>query len=658
MKIYKLECPNCGHSFKPKEMDSICTCPACETSFYLDDEKQDIVNVNINNYGDSYRAKKNASSTKGVFVIIFIFIIFAFFYFSAFWSSGINEQIVVRYSYRNTPQSKPFIEFVKKVYSKNLEDITEEDYGKIKYIYVSRDCPSSDWTNADKYPWKFDYAYSVDENGNAVDVKSVIVDTVEDIECRDLQVFTNVVSANFGEYGKYTWDKSSYSNYNYKNLKNLKYYKDDGFLYNIVDAFDDPSKIEKLSIGNLDLGDTSEDELSAFLGLKTLNVDYVDDFKELEEVANFKNIEELNVEMISDDENRGDVLKFLPSLNNLKSLRLHFSSGTNFDNVEVLYGMPNIEKLDLSGIEELRSIDFVKNMPKLNSLSIEYCPIMDIEVLRDNVVITELNLENLGSLTDISSLPTIKNIKKLKLLSLEVEKENVPNINALSMLDEVNIDSDYLQSINGMTHISNLTVDDAYYLKSDILSSLTGVKHLKINIDDEDKTIITAISKLPNLERAEIYLDDMDKYYITPIFNSSTISELSIYNSKHFDEVLYIDFSNISENNVLKKLSINDIKVVDINANNDKEMAFGVYVDEFFKHFKSLEEVEIKNNQIKSLEFVSNLPNLKVLDISENYVSDVSPLIKCSKLQTIKCKNNTISNLNVLDKSVEVVKYK
>ena len=48
------------------------------------------------------------------------------------------------------------------------------------------------------------------------------------------------------------------------------------------------------------------------------------------------------------------------------------------------------------------------------------------------------------------------------------------------------------------------------------------------------------------------------------------------------------------------------------------------------------------------------MPNLKSIDLSDNYVQDLSPLKACMKLEKVICKNNSIANANVLPNTVEI----
>ena len=56
-----------------------------------------------------------------------------------------------------------------------------------------------------------------------------------------------------------------------------------------------------------------------------------------------------------------------------------------------------------------------------------------------------------------------------------------------------------------------------------------------------------------------------------------------------------------------------------------------------------LEDLTISNNQITDISFVKNLPNLKMLKMKDCYVTDLSPLLNCTKLRYVDVRENPIT---------------
>ncbi len=595
----------------------------------------------------STNEKNGAVAVAGVAVVVVII-----FVIMNIVNSGAFEKTV--YHYRAVPESEPFVEFVKAIYGKDLANITVEDYQQISYLNIIRDCPESDWTNADKYPWRFDYAFSVDGDGAPIDMKSILIESAASVQQADLQVFVNIVSANFGKYGSFLWDDDSSDGINYTNLEKLKYYRGNHFS-GLRNAFADPAKIEKIHIEYMRLN-SGDDIISQFSGLKSLTIESVNDSTNLLELAKLKELEVLNLEYIVDDQNLN--LDFLASLTKLKSLRIVLDHESNFSKTDVFYGLPNIEVLDLTNFNQLKNIDFVKGMPKLKCLKLENCAIVDIEPLRANIALTQLSLNYLRKLTDVSALSTLKSLQKLKLIYVEVDPDAMPNLSNLALLKDVTIDDDYVSAITGMAKLEKLNLSTYYSSHNKIISQLSNLKELSIRLSNFNKNDadLTAIAKLPALENLTITLSDTGIYYVGSLFESDSVKSLAIYNSNFGGEVLCLDISNMADNNTLKALSLNDINIVDINSSNvNKYTKLGGYADQFFKHFSALEELHIANNQIKNLDFVNYLPNLKILDVADNYIDDITPLLGCKNLEFLDCKHNVIKNLELLPDTVHIL---
>ncbi len=497
-------------------------------------------------------------------------------------------------------------------------------------------------------------AFSVDDKGNPIDKKTVMVSSKKEVEQRDAQVFTNLIRLEFGEYGTFNWDKESYDEMYFKNLKSLKFYKSGDFFSSITNAFDDPSKIESLSLATLDINMESEIDISTFSGLKELSLDYVDEYDNVDLLADLNNLESLKIGISN---NKSNELEFLSSLNKLKSLEIDMNSDSSLSSDAIFYGLPNIEKLSFHDMKDIKNINFIKNMPKLNSLQIDNCPIIDLEPLRDNINLTELSLKGYSTdkISDLSPIASLTNLKKLTILNVDVDENTLPNLSNLSMLSDVSIYSKYLNSINGMSQIEHLTLEGSYYSNINTMASLSGLKTLILDLASEDAEGIQAISELPNLEEVTVYLNSGNDWYIDPLFASKTVKSLKIINIDTLRETVRADLNAINDNNVITKLEMNKIYLEDVNNPIDDSM-LGAYADTFLSHFKAVEELSIQENEVKSLEFVKNMPNLRILDISDNYVTDVSPLLSCKKLEVLKCKSNSISNLNVLPETVKIIK--
>ncbi len=665
MKIKKIECPSCGYSFKLDNINknNVCECPACKSYLYIDDEKEapSIVNININNYGNTTNSSSNYEAYKNKYQIIgilFVFILIISISLNSYFKPGIGSSFVISQETRTVVESEPVVKFVENIFAKDLENISAEDYGKIAYLHVERNCPDSDWSNADNYPWRFDYAFSLDKEGEPVEAKSVLVYNDTPVEIKDIQAFTNIIRAEFGEYGNFQWDGEIYGDINFKNLEKLKYYRGDNFAY-INEAFKDPSKIESIHVNNFSINSYTNVEISEFSNLKTLKIDYLNDENNLKEIAKFTNLENLSIDYLGTDKNTS--LDFLSSLSKLKSLKIALGSETSIANTDIFYALPKIEKLSLDKAKNIKNIDFVNNMPKLHSFELSDIPILDIEPLRNKVSLSELSLNDLDLVEDLSPIESLTSLQKLKLVDMPDNADSLPNLAKLTLLKDIEIDAQYVDSLEGMSQIETLIASSSFDSNPAILSTLTSLENLEVDLynflhEEVIYELCLAISEHENLKSLKCNLLSVsDTYNVTPLFKSKNIVDLNLNNTNMSAQDIYLDFSEVEDNTSIKKLSLNNSMIIDIN-DNDGAKKLGAYADDFLSHFKGVEELYIRENEIKSLAFVKYMPNLKTLDIGDNYITDVSPLLECKNLETLICDNNSIKNLNILPEKVEVIR--
>ena len=58
----------------------------------------------------------------------------------------------------------------------------------------------------------------------------------------------------------------------------------------------------------------------------------------------------------------------------------------------------------------------------------------------------------------------------------------------------------------------------------------------------------------------------------------------------------------------------------------------------------SLEILDVSGNMLSEIGAVALMYQLNVLDISNNFVADFSPLLNCSRLQSVNCKGSKIAD--------------
>ncbi|MBI9018444.1 MAG: leucine-rich repeat domain-containing protein [Phycisphaerae bacterium] len=107
-------------------------------------------------------------------------------------------------------------------------------------------------------------------------------------------------------------------------------------------------------------------------------------------------------------------------------------------------------------------------------------------------------------------------------------------------------------------------------------------------------------------------------------------------------QMLCLDFDKISNISFLAKY--NNLKELSLNCNH--------YISDIsaLTNKKSIKRLILGNNAIEDISSLKNLNNLEYLDLMNNSVSNIKPLAKLKSLQHLNLENNQITNISPLAK--------
>lgn len=359
----------------------------------------------------------------------------------------------------------------------------------------------------------------------------------------------------------------------------------------------------------------------------------------LSNIGDFKNLISLNL-----DSSYLENIDSLSKLKNLETLRIY--DGNTINDFSVLYDMPQLEYLYLD-CSKLRNIGFIENMPKLTDLHIWNSEVLEIDSIK--------NCKNTLKTLDLSYNYKVKNydavseLTNLESLSLYVDYsfddpipvpqlKNMPNLTRL-LLGHFD-DLSELKSAPGLT---SLTLYDIYASDFSSLESLQELTSLSLYDMSLEPSVFDSVMKLTNL--TSISLDDSHVW--------GNVEELlSLPNLMEFymsDCVAGFDVTNLTPNPSLLLIDLNHSQLRalkdgkwDYNDNSNK-LSLAKNTD-IFKNYENLQELYIAEHEIDSVQFAASLPHLRVLDITDNYVTDLTPLAILPNLECVMCYNNPIAN--------------
>ena len=640
MEVIKIKCPSCKADIDVTK-EGLARCPYCGTGIYAErkDEKV-IINTTINNYNmrSKQETERNINNIYKVPVLIgaacmFMFIVVQMYITTVGTrnTSQVGEEISAP---RTEVASEPMINFLELVLQKRIEDIGTEDYENFKSIKFESDDEKS-IINYELY----------DETASEV---TLYHDTLQEntVDFRDLQCFTKIKSIDIRNIYSINMDFYYYNEADayLSNLTELEsFYSNDFISMEVLEnLFADTKNIKELGIRIYE-----EDDIDTFTdkfsNLEKLILYYVDDEfddREFRKLAKLDKLESFATYMTRDN-------AYLASLTNLKYLELR--GDDKFTDYSVLFGMPQLESLVLGGAQGLKSIDFVKNMPGLTYLYVEGSDINSLEAL-DAKPIRSLVLKDNDKLSDYSSLLTLSELNELILDFYMSNDDALTDFSSLINLRKIGIKDSMLKFFENNTQVEELSLDVGltHHIHMDSISKMTGLTKIDFHgdgtIDD-----FSGLENLSNLKSVRLGMGtDTD---VSPLFNMATIENLDI----DTDEPVYIIPENINENTHLKELNIYNIDYLYDNSGEERKEAKLGDMNYIFDKFGALERLTVRSQSIPDVSFVQYMPNLSYLDITDNYVQDISPLVDRENLKVLVCPNNQIANLSLLPDTLMVI---
>lgn len=392
----------------------------------------------------------------------------------------------------------------------------------------------------------------------------------------------------------------------------------------LADSLDDPKQLQELTIF---YGLESLTGLSKFSGLLSFQIENARNLTELKELASLSKLQHLTL--------------------------LSCDQVTDFSVLSVL---SELKELQLES-EGLKSINFLTSLEKLTKLSIGDADLLQVDELKKMKNLTCLMLEDMSNLQQVSGIETLTNLTEL---SLEVPYSCTnPDLSQLTSLKKLTIsgmkETSFLRSL---TKLNELELSSCEVGSSADFSKLTQLTSLKIRNIYGNLDKFSFLTQLPVLEALEIK-GNVNYEDITQAFLIPTIKTLRLNGVE-----AALSLSKLKENSSLTKLYLDGVKLYEnVTISYDGPFTMVDYdTIVLAKHldiltcFPNLEILSLADNKLTDINALSGLRKLQQLNIKDNYITDLSPLASLNELKEVNCAGNGIENYRVLKESITILK--
>ncbi len=361
----------------------------------------------------------------------------------------------------------------------------------------------------------------------------------------------------------------------------------------------------------------------------------------------------VNLEYFETDYYDANDIRALGSLKNLKTLIV--KGGDEITDFGALQALTKLEVLYLES-SQIKDISFVSRMDQLTEFTLRDSIVIDLSPLSGKTTLTYLELEDNFEVKDYSALSTLTALETLH-LDLCTYGE-MPDVSGWTLLTELSVSgADSLQFLSLLPTLKKLYLSGGDSSDFGVFASLTELEELTIGRIYGDLSRLDALSALTNLKKLDI--SSMTVYgNVEDIFAIPGLEELNIS-----DCSFGLDFDRIPENANLKRLYMSRVCLWEnIQVFQDgivtyldyDEVAMADHIG-FVNKFPNLEELYLQGNKLTDVTFAESLSQLIKLDVTNNYITDLRPLQKLTRLETVWCGENSISQGTDLGEDVNVV---
>ncbi len=254
------------------------------------------------------------------------------------------------------------------------------------------------------------------------------------------------------------------------------------------------------------------------LGLKTSDVS-INDMKSLKDLDTPENDPALmikditgleyaiNLESLDLGYNKVIDLTPIRNLTSLKSLKLDYNN--DFEDLDSIANLTSLTYLSLVGLSHITSFNGLKNLVNLEYLNLSITKIDSLDFIKDLTKLKKCYL----AFNNISDLSPLANLKDLNTLALNDNYiQDIASLSGLTSLKFLYLDNNFISdfsSLLSLTNLETLSVKRNYTSDASVLNNLVGVEILSNPARTFEESFY--------LNKSEIYLTENEVFILKPL---------------------------------------------------------------------------------------------------------------------------------------------
>ncbi|MGE6619144.1 leucine-rich repeat domain-containing protein, partial [Bacillus mycoides] len=444
-------------------------------------------------------------------------------------------------------------------------------------------------------------------------------------------------------------------------IKTLSIYSGEGI--NEIAGLEYMTNLEKLTLRESNVTDISV--ISGLRHLKYLNLSS----NPIESIQPVSKLENLDMLFLRDNK-----IADLTPLSQMKKIKILDLIGNNIKDLTPLFTVLSLEEVylannqisNLSGIEKLKNVNLlwignnkisdvepISKMSNLIELEIADSEIKDISSLSKLVKIQVLNLEE-NYISDISPLSNLTNLHEINLGANEIS--DIKSVEELGKRTSIDIQRQKI-------FLDEASVDEEIKIP---VYNFKGEPLQNIKLKSEGATLSNGFIKWnsPGEKIYEFKLDTnpaeskirFNGTVIQSIVEKQTESKNVILDKNLQQHINKKNFGRENLNAPITKEDLLQIKTLEILKEKEK----GKEIKDLtgLEYMTNLENLTLEGVGLKNIEFISNLKQLKDVNVSHNKIEDITPLSSLENLQWLNLADNHIKDVSVLGSMLDLLSLK
>lgn len=331
---------------------------------------------------------------------------------------------------------------------------------------------------------------------------------------------------------------------------------------------------------------------------------------------------------------------------------LFILDGDQISDYSELYDMPGLEALSIESAG-LKDIGFIEEMDQLYLLELKGTGIRNIDAVSECAdTLTVLRLDENYQVEDISPIMACTGLEELQLwvnYQFDVPME-VPDFSAMTALRSLDIEGyDRFTNLPLLTGLESLAIECPGSADGEPLRQMTNLKTLWLRDMSVFKELLDCVASLDHLEMLSLE-DSFIWCDISPVFNMPNLQGLNLE-----DAEFGLCPEKVTGGGSLVSLDLTDAEAdrlrEDGSWNYGEEVTIPMQevLEALAPHMPNLGWLYVPDQELDSLDFAVSLNQLVWLDITNNYVTDLTPLTGLEQLVVLLCEDNPIRSKDGLE---------